>query len=55
MSRQALEKVESSHDGRNLLTIAKLTTKGTCDVVRVEDLKDETSAVKVPVNEKKLI
>ena len=55
MSREAPEKVESSHDGRDLLTIAKLTTKRTCDVVGVKDLKDETSAAKVTVNEKELI
>lgn len=55
MSREAPEKVKSSHDGRDLLTIAKLTTKRTCDVVGVKDLKDETSAAKVTVNEKELI
>lgn len=55
MSREAPEKVKSNHDGRDLLTIAKLTTKRTCDVVGVKDLKDETSAAKVTVNEKELI
>ena len=53
--REAVEKVDSSRDGRELFRIAKQRAREKSDVVGVSCLKDESRAVKVSVGDRKKI
>ena len=52
---EAVEKVDSSRDGRELFRIAKQRVGEKSDVVGVSCLKDESGAVKVSVDGRKII
>ena len=54
-AREAVEKVDSSSDGRELFRIAKQRAGEKSDVVGVSCLKDESGAVKVSVDDRKKI
>ena len=53
--REAVEKVDSCRDGRELFRIAKQRVGEKKDVVRVSCLKDKSGAVKVSVHDRKKI
>ena len=53
--REAVEKVDSCRDGRELFRIAKQRVGEKKDVVRVSCLKDKSGAVKVSVDDRKKI
>ena len=54
-AQEAVEKVDSSHDDRELLRIAKQRAREKSDVVGVSCLKDESGAVKVSLDDQKKI
>ena len=54
-AREAVEKVDSSRDGRELFRIAKERAAEKSDVVGVSCLKDESGPVKVSVDDRKKI
>ena len=53
--REAVEKVDSSRDGRELFRIAKQRAGEKSDVVGISCLKDKSGAVKVSVDDRKKI
>ena len=53
--REAVEKVDSCRNGRELFRIAKQRVGEKKDVVRVSCLKDKSGAVKVSVDDRKKI
>ena len=54
-AREAVEKVDSCCDGRELFRIAKQRAGETKDVVGVSCLKDESGVVRVSVDDRKKI
>ena len=54
-AREAVEKVDSNRDGRELFRIAKQRTGEKSDVVGVSCLKDKSGAVKVSMDDRKKI
>ena len=52
-AQEAVEKVDSCHDGRKFFRIVKQKVGGKKDVVRVSCLKDESGVVKVWMIERK--
>ena len=54
-AREAVEKVDSSRDGRELFRIAKQRAGEKSDVVGVSCLKDKSGVVKVSVDDQKKI
>ena len=54
-AREAVEKVDSCRDGRELFRISKQRVGKNNDVVGVSCVKDESGAVKVKVDDRKKI